>query len=92
MDGSRPGPNCHKAVPERCVELVNGETMATGTYQRYDIVRDFESVTPDGANAQMFVLCSADGDILSPGSAGGTQAVNPGNGPVGSPAGTVRPA
>jgi hypothetical protein len=52
MEMSRPGPNSHTAVPERCVELVNGETMATGTVQRYDTARRLGSSAADSASVR----------------------------------------
>jgi hypothetical protein len=49
MDASRPGTDSHEAVPERCVELVNGETMASGTVQGYESARVFGRIGPVGA-------------------------------------------
>jgi hypothetical protein len=49
MDASRPGTDSHEAVPERCVELVNGETMASGTVQGCNTARAFARIEPVGA-------------------------------------------
>ena len=46
MEVSRPGTDSHEAVPERSDELVNGETMATGTVQGYDSARVFGRIGP----------------------------------------------
>jgi hypothetical protein len=49
MEVSRPGTNSHMAVSERCVELVNGETMATGTVPRFNTFLGLGSIATDNA-------------------------------------------
>ena len=51
MEVSRPGSNSHTAVPERCVELVNGETMATGTDLRFDTFSRPDSIASGDARS-----------------------------------------
>src|ERR1700682_1168100 len=81
------------AVPERCVSARGGETMATGTGQRYDTARGFGSTRPDNGGADVFVHRSALGASRYVGlAAGGRVDFEPESGPKGPRAKSVRSA
>ena len=46
-----PVPTATRPFPSDASQLVNGETMATGTFQRYDTVRDLGFLACDRARS-----------------------------------------
>jgi hypothetical protein len=72
-----PVPTARRPFPSDAIELVNGETMATGT-QRYGIACDLAPVTPDDASTQALIFGGETGDMLNPGSVAATRALDAG--------------